>query len=225
MAVNLVEPVFDTYQGEHPLLGTPVKLVRFQGCNLADNCPLDCDTKHSWSLKEEFIVDVECIKPQSKHQNLMITGGEPFVQIDALFELIKHWISNFKSNIIIETNGTLITDHNLREIHSIADNRVFISVSPKNNKSFTNIFDMRIPVESFRKHISFKVVVNNFLPPLNWVNHLKYAILNNHLIYLMPEGTTPKQITQNLKYVGQFGRQLDDNYILSPRCHIFLGIK
>jgi len=225
MIVNLAEPICDTFQGEHPLLGSPVKLVRFQGCNLADTCPLDCDTKYSWDLKEKLVFDINHIKPQNKYQNLMITGGEPFVQADSLFELIKHWINNFESDIIIETNGTLITDQNLRKIYSLSDNRVFVSISPKNNESFTNVFDLQIPVKSFCKHISFKVVVRKDWPSASWVKHLKQAILKNHPIYLMPEGITLEQIIQNLEYVKLLGEQIEGNYRLSPRCHIFLGIK
>ena len=223
--ISLAEPIFDTFQGEYPLLGAPIKLVRFQGCNLGSACPLDCDTKYSWKVKSDLTIKVKDIEPRSSNQVLMITGGEPFMQIDAMLELVDYWNDNFNSPIIIETNGTLIDENMLRQLHILAGEDVFISISPKTPRSFTNIFNCDIPIRSFHKQISFKLVLGDDWPPLNWVTYLVKAIENDHPVYLMPEGVTQEQLIHNLKHVEHFGRLLKDNYRLSPRMHIFLGIK
>lgn len=223
--ISLAEPIFDTFQGEYPLLGAPVKIVRFQGCNLGSTCPLDCDTKYSWKIKSNLTIRVKDIKPRSSNQSLMITGGEPFMQVDAMIKLISYWADNFDNKIIIETNGTLINETILRRLYVLGGDNIFISISPKTPKSFTNIFNSDIPIASFHKQISFKLVLGDDWPPLNWATYLVKAIESNHPIYLMPEGTTQKQLIHNMKHVEHFGRLLKDNYRLSPRMHIFLGIK
>ncbi len=223
--ISLAEPIFNTIQGEHPLIGIPVKLVRFQGCNLGSACPLDCDTKYSWKVKSDLTIRVKDIEPRSSGQALMITGGEPFMQVDALIKLVDYWADNFDSPIIIETNGTLIDESILRQLHILAGSNVYISISPKTPESFTNIFNCDIPITSFCKQISFKLVLGDDWPPLNWATYLVKAIENGHSIYLMPEGQTKKELIHNLEYVEHFGRLIKDNYRLSPRIHIFLGIK
>jgi len=225
MEINLAHELQDTWQGEYPLLGSPIKLIRFYGCNLGSTCPLDCDTKYSWGAKSDLNIDIEDIQPRSSFQNLMITGGEPFVQEEALFKLVEYWAANFKSNIIIETNGTLLTSFNLRHIYEVGDNRVYLSISPKFKETFMRVFDVKIPLGKFREKISFKLVVGKDLFPLNWAVELTRAIKEDHPIYLMPEGITSEQMSSNLDRVEQMGRLLKDRYKLSPRTHFYLGIK
>lgn len=216
----------DTWQGEQPLLGIPIKLVRFFGCNLGEKCPLDCDTKYSWQSHIHSIkYKVEDVVPSSKYQNLMITGGEPFLQFDKIVDLIKHWFTETnETKVIIETNGTMYDKDDLIKLLDIGGERVFISVSPKIESSFTNIFDMDIPL-FFRRQISFKLVLGKDFPPLNWAEFAQQAINNKIQVYLMPEGDNQKTMSENMEIIEFVGELLNYRYILSPRTHYYLGIQ
>ena len=148
------------------------------------------------------------------------------MQNDALCALVDYWTDNYNSKIIIETNGTLIDERTLRHLHILGGDDIYISISPKTLESFTNIFNIDIPIDTFRRHISFKAVVGSQkFPTSNWEALLFKAAKNGHPIYLMPEGVTQEELIKNLKYVEKVGGVLEDNYKLSPRMHIFLGIK
>lgn len=220
----------DTWQGEQPLLGVPVKLVRFFGCNLGEKCPLDCDTKYSWQSHIHSIkYKVEDVAPSSKYQNLMITGGEPFLQFDKMLLLIKHWFTETnetnETKIIIETNGTVYDKNDLIKLFDVGGSeRIFLSVSPKTENSFTNIFDMKIPL--FIKHqISFKLVLGKSFPPLNWVEFAQQVVDSEMQVYLMPEGNDQKAMIKNMETVGFIGKLLNYRYILSPRIQYYLEIQ
>ena len=100
-----VSEIFTSFQGEGPYVGTPATFLRFYGCNL--NCPW-CDT--DISTYELLSVDdvAEIILTQMEFNNiktLIITGGEPTVQMDEIKRLIKELPEDIK--IQMETNGSL----------------------------------------------------------------------------------------------------------------------
>jgi 7-carboxy-7-deazaguanine synthase (Cx14CxxC type) len=116
-----IKEIFYTIQGEGAQTGRPAVFVRFSGCNLWSGREEDrssavctfCDTDfrgtdgmqggtytavgmaetilHTWPLK-------------SIHPFLVITGGEPLLQVDQ--ELIDT-LHNHNIEIAIETNGTI----------------------------------------------------------------------------------------------------------------------
>ena len=100
-----VSEIFTSFQGEGPYVGTPATFLRFYGCNL--NCPW-CDT--DISTYELLSVDdvAEIILTQMEFNNiktLIITGGEPTLQMDEIKRLIKELPEDIK--IQMETNGSL----------------------------------------------------------------------------------------------------------------------
>lgn len=100
-----VSEIFTSFQGEGPYVGTPATFLRLYGCNL--NCPW-CDT--DISTYELLSVDdvAEIILTQMEFNNiktLIITGGEPTLQMDEIKRLIKELPEDIK--IQMETNGSL----------------------------------------------------------------------------------------------------------------------
>lgn len=101
--LNSAPEIFYSLQGEGTRCGTPAVFLRLAGCNLA--CKW-CDTKHSWgngilcSTKNvaAHLLDYRC-------DSLVITGGEPLLQQEALTRLLRllpdsHFVE-------VETNGTI----------------------------------------------------------------------------------------------------------------------
>ena len=100
-----VSEIFTSFQGEGPYVGTPATFLRLYGCNL--NCQW-CDT--DISTYEMLSVDdvAEILMTQMEFNNinlLVITGGEPTLQMEEIKRLIKELPEDIK--IQLETNGSI----------------------------------------------------------------------------------------------------------------------
>lgn len=125
-----------TIQGEGKLVGMPSLFIRFAGCNLrcewhlADGSKSICDTSYaSFDLstaRNESVDDVLRLVENNlgNIRHVVITGGEPFLQPEALKELCKGLKSIDDIYITIESNGTIYDD-------SIAEYVDLFSISPK----------------------------------------------------------------------------------------------
>ena len=108
-----INEIFDTIQGEGPFTGIPAIFVRFSDCNL--NCKV-CDTSFETG---EVLTITEIEKRIYEHQPvehtlrklIVITGGEPFLQI-GLGELTARLNLNGFS-VQIETAGTVVHEEQL----------------------------------------------------------------------------------------------------------------
>lgn len=96
--------IFESIQGEGVHMGKAVTFLRLAGCNL--HCPW-CDTKESWGdVGTEMIVDEIIDKVTSyRPMQVVITGGEPTIQLDELNILIGALVDKGYYTCI-ETNGT-----------------------------------------------------------------------------------------------------------------------
>lgn len=109
-----VNEIFYSLQGEGYFTGTPAVFLRFSGCNL--KCGF-CDTDHSAATEMEIDTLVNRLMDYpSRH--LVITGGEPSLQVDRLLIEVLHDAGFF---VQIETNGT----------HPLPDNIDWVTCSPK----------------------------------------------------------------------------------------------
>jgi len=111
-----VKEIFKTLQGEGTLVGRPAVFCRFAGCNLWSGREQDrtkavcqfCDTdfvggtKHQGRELAEAIVDTW--GPDRERRLVVLTGGEPMLQVDGGLIDDLHGRGFF---IAIETNGTL----------------------------------------------------------------------------------------------------------------------
>lgn len=100
-----VSEIFTSFQGEGPYIGTPATFLRLYGCNL--NCQW-CDT--DISTYEMLSVDdvAEILMTQMEFNNinlLVITGGEPTLQMEEIKRLVKELPEGIK--IQLETNGSI----------------------------------------------------------------------------------------------------------------------
>ena len=96
-----INEIFYSLQGEGAFTGTPSIFIRFSGCNL--KCDF-CDTEHqSYSEMSEIEILQAIAKYPARH--VVLTGGEPSMQITASFIDLLHRSKKF---VQIETNGTFI---------------------------------------------------------------------------------------------------------------------
>lgn len=95
-----VNEIFYSLQGEGFHTGVPAVFLRFSGCNL--KCPF-CDTLHADGREMDADEIVRLISSYpSRH--VVITGGEPAMQLDAALVDRLHENGWF---VQVETNGTL----------------------------------------------------------------------------------------------------------------------
>ena len=134
-----VNEIFYSLQGEGARAGTPNVFVRFAGCNLTCREEVegfDCDTNFSGGRPltlGQLLDEIEQSAP--KCRNVILTGGEPALQINnALISALhsRHYY------VAIETNGT-------KELPEGID---WICVSPK-----TAEHTLRIKVASELKYV------------------------------------------------------------------------
>lgn len=107
MKTYSVNEVFYSLQGEGLRAGTPNLFVRFAGCNLTckrETHGFDCDTEFTGgrSMTADEIVLV-CQATGGKCLNIILTGGEPLLQVDA--DLIAK-LKDAHYSLAVETNGT-----------------------------------------------------------------------------------------------------------------------
>ncbi len=107
----LYESIFLSLQGEGKRTGVLSVFLRLAGCNL--KCKF-CDTLYAvdksfsknWKRENPKFVYESIKKIKGDASNFVITGGEPLLQREAVYELLKLIKDDFET-IEIETNGTI----------------------------------------------------------------------------------------------------------------------
>jgi len=119
----LVNSIFTSISGEVGAIpqGTPVTFIRLQGCNL--RCPY-CDTAHSWDHESGYQMSIDEVISYVKTKNVVLTGGEPLIQLQWSPLAVKLMSLNHK--VQVETNGTRPVDETLR-ICYVVDQKMFLS--------------------------------------------------------------------------------------------------
>jgi organic radical activating enzyme len=184
--------IFESIQGEGINIGCPVVFVRLQFCNL--KC-IWCDTKYSWKTAEGNIMSVENLAKDLKKfssRRLVITGGEPFLQLTAVKILIKK-LPDWK--IEIETNGTINPGIFILK-------KCQLNVSPKlknsGNEDLMRLRQEVLKVMAGSKKAYFKFVVrekSEFDEIKKIVSDCK---IDNENVVIMPEGINNEEIRQKM---------------------------
>ena len=125
-----------TVQGEGKWCGTSALFVRLQGCNLkcrwqlSDGATVACDTAHTWSSGGTAcpVSDVaELVRLNiGRMRHVVITGGEPCLQPEAVVQLID-MLHRLNLKVTVETNGSLF--------NAVAQMPDLLSLSPKLSSS------------------------------------------------------------------------------------------
>lgn len=112
-----VSEIFYSIEGEGIEIGKPEIFVRLSGCNL--RCKW-CDTKYALENGKEMSID-EIIQEIGKYscKNISLTGGEPLLQKEELFKLVKK-LKNVNYWIQVNTNGTIFDEDVFRHVDLIS---------------------------------------------------------------------------------------------------------
>lgn len=187
-----INEIFLSVQGEGTHIGKLAAFVRFSGCNLS--CSF-CDTKHQLSVSmtaEDIRYSVqkafEDINLSPWGAIVVLTGGEPFLQLD---EDLRNELKGMRRfSLHVETNGSFV--EKLNKIDDIKRENFFssfehITISPKNTdidpimlKTAKTLkilypFPENIKISDFNRLIeeSYKGVSKDYiLQPVTPKNHL-----------------------------------------------------
>ncbi len=213
-----ISEIFESIQGEGILAGTPSAFIRTSGCNL--RCSW-CDTSYtSWNPEgEELDIDHITSEIDGMADNVVITGGEPFLQPE-LPELCREINDRHRT---IETNATVYQDIDVE----------LVSMSPKLSNS--------TPMDSEwgdiheEKRINHRVI-DRFISSHDY--QLKFVVSDEedieeiedlleslkryerNRVLLMPEGVKAGELREKQRWVADLCR--DRGFRFSPRLHIHL---
>lgn len=190
-------------------MGRPSLFIRLAGCNRHCNF---CDTKYANNARCILKTDeVAKIITDSHYKHIVWTGGEPALQIDEIYDVIKKTKGHLHD---IETNGTIYFDTEPFDI---------IAVSPKDRPDNVIPDDYYTPLRNFAETSAiFKTVVKDRSEV-----YKTYLILNQMIgirpsrIWIMLEHTRwswfarrkTKELIEECKLQG---------FYFSPRLHIMI---
>ena len=229
----IISEVFYSIQGEGKTMGIPSVFVRLGGCNLMcggmgtqfdkelhNGAEWRCDTIEVWMNGEAMLIEdvlpERCIDAIVNGAHIILTGGEPMMQQNALEEFINY----IKDDIVdqpyieVETNGTIIpSDFLLKEVS-------LWNCSPKllnsgNDRSMTFKPDV---IKTLNKlNTIYKFVINN---EKEWqeVKELYLDIIDRDKIWLMPAGENQELLNKNKLRVVELA--IDNHVNFTTRLHI-----
>lgn len=224
--LNISEFYYDTIQGEGVTAGVPAAFLRLQGCEL--NCSY-CDTREVWrfgnvySFSEIFdLMNSTMIIPKLQEgQHLIITGGSPLLQQEALAAFLNEFYMrySFMPYVEIENECTKSLDGAL--VHWIQQ----WNNSPKLSNSGL-LANKRIRPEILKtldrwEDSWFKFVVSC---EEDWKeiqrDFLDRGLISKDKVILMPQGATREELEKNRETVVNMAIQHGVRF--SDRLHVEL---
>lgn len=262
---NILENIPDTgynisgtIQGEGLLSGVPSLFIRTSGCTL--RCAWEmangeislCDTPYSSHNATEFdIWEVNDIVATIKQnlgnvKHVVITGGEPTMQAEAVAELAKELKMQCDVHITLETNGTFFSDDIARwvDLYSVSpklkDSIPYISKMQKlgriiDNDISTKQIARRRNISVLQSYINMKYIPTEILHTIQLkfviskpenIDEIKTEFIDkldgiyNNEIFLMPVGRNKQQLLESSNMVLKLA--IENGYRFCPRLHIDL---
>ena len=153
-----VKDVFATIQGEGTHAGTPAVFLRLAGCNMwsgfaedrerdaertGAQCPRWCDTDFTGGAKVTAQeVAAEVAKLLRGQPIVVVTGGEPLLQLDDDLLEALHTDLPGSPRICVETNGTVLPRFDERvwlQRFGFDDPLLWVTMSPKLSRAQTRL--------------------------------------------------------------------------------------
>lgn len=227
--------IFASLQGEGPTSGTPTAFIRLSRCNLA--C-VWCDTPYTWHFEGderphrggetyERTANQVALSPADAAQRiaalgqkrLVITGGEPMLQANALAEMLEALDPLVPGmSVEIETNGTAKPPARL-------DIRIDqFNVSPKLSHSGNSAQLALVPqvldhyAADPRAFLKFVIASPDDVEEVRELTR-RYRFRPGH-VFLMAEGTTSEVLRERQEWLSALC--LEHGFAMSDRLHIHL---
>ena len=212
--------LFHTIQGEGQLIGVPSVFFRTSYCNL--RC-VWCDTPYtSWHPEDQDITVAESVAKITQYgcKHVVITGGEPFIQSEALIELCRELHAR-GHHITIETNATrfakvdahlISMSPKLRNSNPSADDRFF----KRHERDRIHPDVIRKFLDAYTCQVKFVVDAPEDLVEIQALQ--KKIGIPAETILLMPQGTTPTVLQQKQEWLVNLCKK--EGYRYSPRVHV-----
>jgi len=243
-----------TIQGEGIYMGIPSLFIRTSGCNLRclftskDKKHNFCDTFYSSFKPEINQLEIEIVEKLIRNnigniQHLVITGGEPLLQTEALIELLEK-IRDLNLIITIETNGTIYNEEIIPYVHLFSISPKLSNSTPSEDKlKDVNYYlsdvlikqheEERYDIQVLKKYfkaaelyngpeIQFKFVItspqdiNEVVEKYLSLTDLKEVWCERFL--MMPEGITEEELKEKSKWL--IGECIKHSFRFCPRLHI-----
>lgn len=215
-----------TVQGEGPSAGQPAAFLRFAGCNLT--CTW-CDTAYTWNwaifnkeanvqhwTRTEIIARLMNILYERPEIGLVvISGGEPMLQIDAINDVIDE-IYKLKEGRIrfeIETNGTVPPTRHVwvhGEKAEMLREATTFNVSPKLAHSGVAL-EKRLVMDSLIELMQFKYILKFVVRNRRDLDEARELVdllrpydldVDKH-VWVMPLGATRKELGRTFDSVAR----------------------
>lgn len=202
----ILNEIFFSIQGEGLNAGQPAIFVRFGNCNL--KCTW-CDTKYTWHPEVRDNVEASLervfaeVRKYPQCQHLVITGGEPMLQQDAIRAIRNEFPDYY---IEVETNGS-------QEPRCEADVDLF-TVSYKTSNSGNAPYELK--TRGPKCVYKFVVCAPDDFAEIESIIE-KYR-LPGEKIFLMPEGVTAQAIAEKEPWVRAYAEQ--KGYRYTTRLHV-----
>ena len=192
-----VSEIFYSIEGEGIEIGRPEIFIRLAGCNL--RCTW-CDTKYALENGKKMSIG-EIIEEVRKYPciSVSITGGEPLLQKEELFELI-HQLKVLGYWIQINTNGTIFDE----KIFSLVDLITMDFKCPSSGmKSHLNVLEKTLKL--FKPKTQFKFIISN-KDDYEYARKIVSSVLQDapHIIF-QPEWGSQKFIRKLVELVKSDG--------------------
>ena len=224
--INLAEPIHYVLQGEGTNINKKMILVRLFGCNV--QCK-NCDSKLTWyniipRTLSDLTDEIRALGDRYGIKHLMITGGNPELQLDQVEKLIKIF-ADWKIDLEIPglqpwTIADSFVASNVQfnvspKIGALADySSHFGQIENYHFFSMPNLASLNYIV----KVVSSKNTFNNDEAIIGNLIHM-YNIPKEK-IYIMPMGTTRDEIMENTHFLIE--KCFDLQYNFTPRMHILI---
>lgn len=245
--------VSGTIQGEGKLAGMPSMFVRLQGCNLRciwsgnNGHPCCCDTAHTSfgpgnAIRSSVADIISLLKANmGSIRHVVITGGEPLLQPDAISELLSECHKN-NWHTTVETNGTIFNPDVCRLTSLLSISPKLLASIPTKAKTqalgiehsetmvhheslIRNIEPLQQLVASaheYNNEVQLKFVVSN--PDDESEIKSRFAdilsMLNPCDVVIMPMGYTTQEIAESNKAALEM--VVRNGWRYTPRLHIDL---
>lgn len=204
---------FRTLQGEGTRAGQPAVFLRLAGCNYGsktDHCKF-CDT--SFQFDSATILDVDttlnllmAVEGYSPSDILVITGGEPTLQVSILTLIAKVLLGNLFKAVQIETNGTQPKFFEVAEAMNLVGNeRLEVIVSPKANERLKKYPQVHSKVTWWAHALKFVISAD---PESAHHEVPDWALRCNHKIVMVSPMTVYKK-----PYEGEVSSIWDDELV------------